>query len=292
MKNAVAALRRPGRKPRVSALPRPPLALLSTEPLRAAAEFLAYKVRPMAAGAPRGDGHPVIIFPGLASDGHAVRPLRDHCEELGYVACDWGRGWNTGPRGHIDGWLGALADDVSRVVERADGRSPTLIGWSLGGIYARELAKLPQLRVRQVITIGTPFSGAADSTHAGWVYRLLNGAPPPLHAELHERLAMPPPVPTTSIYSRSDGIVAWQACVHQESWPQVQDIEVEASHLGMGWNPAVLRIVADRLAQPVESWQRYRAPSRQQRAPRGATRATTGMRLAAGAARAGSAAVE
>jgi len=128
----------------------------------------------------------------------------------------------------------------------------------MGGIYARELAKLPGLKVRQVITIGTPFNGHAGQTHAGWLYQLLNGNSPALPSALQRRLKHPPQVPTTSIYSRRDGVVAWQACRHDEQGARVQDIEVTGSHLGMGWNPAVLRVVGDRLAQPPRGWQRYR----------------------------------
>lgn len=236
---------------------RPGLLLLGTEPWRAATEFIGWKVKPTRAAAP-GDGHPVIIFPGLASDGRALAPLRAHCRALGYNAMDWGRGWNTGPQGHIDEWLGALAGDVKTLLAE-DSRAPTLIGWSLGGIYARELAKMKRLRVRQVITIGTPFTGQPDQTHAAWMYRLLSGAAPPRDAGLLRRLRTPPGVPTTSIYSRNDGIVAWQSCRHDSEYASVQDVEVTGSHLGMGWNAQVLAVVADRLAQPASGWQRYAA---------------------------------
>jgi hypothetical protein len=191
----------------------------------------------------------VVIFPGLASDGHAVAPLRAHCQRLGYAAMDWGRGWNTGPDGDVDAWLQALADDLD-VLLGDDPVPATLIGWSLGGLYARELAKLARVPVRQVITIGTPFNGTPAQTHAGWMYRLLNGRTARLAPALRRRLATPPPVPTTSIYSRSDGVVAWQACLHDRPAPQVQDVAVHGSHLGMGWNPQVLQVVADRLARP------------------------------------------
>jgi len=235
----------PFRRPRAT---RPPLALLGTEPWRAAAEFLSNRVLPAPPGPP-GDGHPVIIFPGLASNGQAVAPLRAHCRQLGYAAMDWGRGWNTGPSGDIDNWLHTLADDVRALLDGVD-QAPTLIGWSLGGIYARELAKLGRLPVRQVITIGTPFNGTPAQTHAGWVYRLLSGEAARLSPAMRRRLASAPPVPTTSIYSRSDGVVAWQACRHDRTTAQVQDVEVQGSHLGMGWNPKVLQLVGDRLARP------------------------------------------
>lgn len=244
------------RAPRPPA-PRPPLLLLGTEPLRAAAEYFANRVQPHPPGA-SGDGHPVVIFPGLASDGHAVAPLRAHCQRLGYEAMDWGRGWNTGPNGDIDRWLGLLAADVQRLVGVADA-PVTLIGWSLGGLYARELAKLGRLRVRQVITLGTPFNGTPAQTHAAWVYRLLNGEHARPSPALRRRLAAAPPVPTTSIYSRGDGVVAWQSCCHDRPAPRVQDVQVQGSHLGMAWNPKVLRVVADRLAQPAGDWRPYAA---------------------------------
>ena len=234
---------------------RPGLFLLGTEPWRAAREFIAWKVKPTHAAA-AGDGHPVIIFPGLASDGRAVAPLKAHCRALGYNAMDWGRGWNTGPQGHIDEWLGSLAGDVKTLLA-ADARPPTLIGWSLGGIYARELAKMKRMRVRQVITIGTPFTGEPDQTHAAWMYRLLSGAKPNLDTALLRRLRTPPGVPTTSIFSRNDGIVAWQSCRHDREHAGLQDVEVTGSHLGMGWNKQVMAVVADRLAQPHTGWQRY-----------------------------------
>ncbi len=233
--------------------PRPPLSLLGSEPWRAAAEFLANQVMPAPAAA--GDGHPVTFLPGLASDGNVVAPLRSHCQRLGCAATDWGRGWNTGPRGDVDRWLHALADAVQALLADS-AHAPTLIGWSLGGIDARELAKLGRLQVRQVITIGAPFNGTPEQTHVGWVYRLLSGEKAQLSPALRRPLATAPPVPTTSIYSRTDGVVAWQACRHGAPGRQVQDVEVQGSHLGMGWNPRVLRVVADRLAQRPGHWRR------------------------------------
>jgi hypothetical protein len=220
---------------------RPSLARLGTEPLRAALQFVSFKLAPKALAA-AGDGHPVIIFPGLGTDGSAVAPLRDHCRALGYDAMDWGRGFNTGPQGEADAWLAELASHTEGLL--AGRKQPvTLIGWSLGGIYARELGKLMAPRVRQVITIGTPFNADADHTNVGWLYRLLSGAPAAVDPVLAGRLRTPPPVPTTSIYSRADGVVAWQSCCHAEASGRVRDIEVKGSHIGMGWNPEVLRVV-------------------------------------------------
>jgi hypothetical protein len=274
--------RRPERR-----VTRPSWLLLGSEPLRAATEYLAHRVERAFSwhDAPPGDGHPVVIFPGLASDGHAVAPLRDHCRRLGYEAFDWGRGLNTGPGHHVKGWLQELADELGTLLdERHGGAVPTLVGWSLGGLYARELAKLAHFPVRQVITIGTPFNGGPGLTHADALFRLLNGrgALEGDTAAWRERLRRPPPVPTTSIYSRSDGVVAWQACRHVRRSPRVQDIEVDGSHLGMGWNPAVLRVVAQCLVQPPGGPARGAPPVRgAQRASGGAPVAPVGTRLAA-----------
>ncbi len=245
--------RRPPAAPGRIAPARPSWSLLGTEPWRAATEWLAHALDRASPPTP-GDGHPVIVFPGLASDGRALAPLRDHCARLGYQAMDWGRGLNVGPKGDLDEWLFGLAEELrDRLGPGAP--APTLIGWSLGGLYARELAKIGW-PVRQVITVGTPFNGRPEHTHAAWLYRWLHGAPAELDAALHRRLRVAPPVPTTSIYSRSDGIVAWQACRHDRPGPRVQDIEVQGSHLGMGWNSRVMQIVADRLAQPAGRWRR------------------------------------
>ena len=124
-------------------------------------------------------------------------------------------------------------------------------------VCSREVAKLLPGRVRQVITIGTPFGGAENGTRVGWLYRLVSGQPATMSAGLARRLARSPGVPTTSIYSRSDGIVAWQACLQPEG-PQRENIEVQGSHCGMAWNADVLAIVADRLAQREGAWQKYR----------------------------------
>jgi pimeloyl-ACP methyl ester carboxylesterase len=228
--------------------------LLGFEPLRAAFEFAGVQLMDKAA-LPRGDGHPVVLFPGLASDQRALGPLKGLCRRLGYQPHDWGRGFNTGPEGDVDAWIDELAGDVHALLG-GEAHSASLVGWSLGGIYAREVARRLPGRVRQVITIGTPFAGTAEHTHAGLAYRLLNGNEPTLDAALQRRLAEAPPVPATSIFSRSDGVVAWQACL-QRGPGLHENVEVSGSHCGLGWNAEVFAIVADRLAQPPGRWRPY-----------------------------------
>jgi hypothetical protein len=132
----------------------------------------------------------------------------------------------------------------------------SLIGWSLGGIYAREVAKIDPKNVRQVITLGTPIGDALEANHVTWLYRLLNGQRPLLDTAWMLRLRAAPQVPTTSIFSRGDGIVAWQACLQEGTRADVENIEVRGSHCGLGWNSAVLEIIAGRLSQPENAWKR------------------------------------
>ena len=233
-------------------LTRPHLGMFALEPLRAALEFARLQFTSEEAPA-SGDGHAVVLFPGLAADHRAMAPLAKHCERLGYVTHDWGRGYNTGPAGKPLAWLRELAAEVADALP-ADPKSISLIGWSLGGLYAREIAKAMPERVRQVITLGTPFARLADSTNVQWLFELLNGSRSAVDASLARTLRTPLPVPTTSIYSRSDGVVAWQACVGKPG-PHSENIEVESSHLGLVWHPDVLRIVGDRLAQRPGHWQ-------------------------------------
>ena len=225
---------------------RPSLSLLGSEPLRAAVEYARHRLSPRQP-APRGDGHPVVIFPGLGSDGLALVPLRDYCNSLGYHAIDWQLGRNTGPEGDVDEWLDYLADHTRALLAPFRKRA-TLIGWSLGGLYARELAKRMRPRVRQVITLGTPFNWMGDNTNVAWIMRMLKGEQAVISPALGARLKEPPPVPTVSVYSRNDGVVAWQSCQHDAGCDGVADLEVGGSHLGMGWNPDVLQVVGQRLA--------------------------------------------
>ena len=200
---------------------------------------------------PRGDGHPVFVFPGMGANDFTTVPLRNLLDNLGYATKAWGQGFNFGPR---NGVLKKCAADV-RALSEEHGQPVSLIGWSLGGLYAREMAKqLPQ-HARCVITLGTPFSGHPRATNAWRIFELLSGqkAHDP---SMIERLRTPPPVPTTSIYSRTDGIVSWR-CSLNPPGPLTENIEVHASHVGMGMNPLALYAVADRLAQAPGHWQPF-----------------------------------
>ncbi|AMO25220.1 hypothetical protein UC35_02740 [Ramlibacter tataouinensis] len=227
------------------------MSLLAAEPLRALFDYTAARVGPRADVV--GDGHPVVVYPGLGAGALTTAHLRRYLKDSGFTVHDWGGGVNTGPEGSFDEWLLRLEERLERLHARHQ-RKVSLIGWSLGGVYARELAKRRPEMVRQVITLATPFAALAQGNHAGTVFKLLNHDKAQLEPHVEARIRECPPVPTTSIYSRSDGIVSWRGCLERRTL-RSESVEVHASHLGIVSHPQVLRIIADRLAQPEGSWQ-------------------------------------
>ena len=147
-----------------------------------------------------------------------------------------------------------MQDRLAELHDR-HGRRVSVIGWSLGGIFAREMARRAPEQVRCVITLGSPFSGAPKASNAWKLYERASQRKVEDWPE-RERMRIPPPVPSTAIFSRSDGIVAWQGCLERDG-PLSENIEVEGSHCGLGHNPAVLYAVADRLAQPEGGWRPF-----------------------------------
>jgi pimeloyl-ACP methyl ester carboxylesterase len=206
---------------------------------------------------PRGDGHPVLVLPGFLAGAPSTQFLRHVLRRLGYRSYDWRLGYNLGVR---PGMVEQLPARLNEIRARNDGRRVSVIGWSAGGIFARELARAHPDAVRCVITLGSPIRGEQKATHAWRMWRLLNPRSQPTRvASAAARLAREEPLdlPTTCIYSKSDGIVAWQCCLSRPA-AKTEDIEVHCSHLGYGHSMEVLPIIADRLAQPEGRWQPYR----------------------------------
>ena len=236
---------------RASSMKAPGAMLLALEG-RAPWEFgAALAAFPLLRCMPHGDGHAVVVFPGLAASDFSTLPLRAFLSTGGYKPHGWELRLNLGPR------AGVLDRSVEHVrkVRRATGRKVSLIGWSLGGVYAREIAKLVPEDVRSVITMGSPFTGHPRANNAWRIYQLASGHSLDDAREL-ANVRKPPPVPTTSIFSRSDGIVAWPCCV-QAPGALAESIEVPASHIGMGMNPLTWYAIADRLAQRDGRWKPF-----------------------------------
>lgn len=242
----------------VADIPRPNLLLAMTEVHRAAAEIFALGLtrKALQTAAPVGDGHPVMVLPGFfGGDGYSAA-LRRFLSSLGYQTHGWGFGTNLGPR---EGVLEGLQERLSDLTERY-GEPVSLVGHSLGGIFARELARKYPESVRQVISLGSPFGkGRMTGSLPARLFTLLN---PPEDLPIDEDiLHAAPPVPTTAIYSRGDGIVNWRTTFQQEGQDQTQSIRTRGSHCGMTLNPTIWLLIAECLAAPVESWQPFERKS-------------------------------
>lgn len=203
--------------------------------------------------APRGDGQPVLILPGLTAGDSSTASMRRFLKTKGYPTYGWKMGLNFGPRPGVERGL----IDLVKGLADEHGRTVSIVGWSLGGIYARQLAKMMPDQVRQVISLGSPFGGSPKATNAWRVYEMASGQ----RADDGERhmggaISAPPPVPTTAIYSKTDGICAWQNCIEEKS-DIAENIEVRGSHCGLGHLPSAVYAIADRLAQPEGAWQPF-----------------------------------
>jgi pimeloyl-ACP methyl ester carboxylesterase len=179
-----------------------------------------------------GLGRPVLVLPPFGASDWSTAPLRAVLRQKGYATYGWRLGGNMGPHPHI------VAGIERRLLEVYDRHQTavTVIGWSLGGIFARKLARSHRRAVRQVITLGSPYRFGRGVARA------------------------PLPVPATSIYTRSDGIVNWRACIEAVG-PSSENIEVRGSHSGLGFNVAAVVAIADRLAQDTGSWAPFRPPA-------------------------------
>jgi len=230
----------------------PPSRLLQLLELRAPGEFAAgLAALPWLRLAPRGDGHPVLVLPGLVASDRSTRLLREFLAGRGYDVHGWGLGRNLGPRSGIEE---AMLASIDRLHAQS-GRKVSLIGQSLGGAYARLLAAQRPDAVRCVITLGSPVAGHPRASNAWRIYEFTSGKSS-VDPRRWQQVTQTPQVPTTAIYSRSDGVVAWQNSV-EPSGPHTESIEVVSSHVGMAVHPAVLYAVAERLAQPEGRWKPF-----------------------------------
>lgn len=218
----------------------------------------AYASQRRLAQLPAGDGHPVLVLPGFLAGATSTAFLRGFLRSKNYWVYDWGQGRNLGVREGLRGRLDARLQQI----HARHGEKISIIGWSAGGIYAREIARAHPDEIRSVITMGTPMRGNPRATSAWLAYSLINRGrhavdlTPGVLASRAEPLS----VPNTCIYSKNDGIVAWELCTSLPS-PTTENVEVSCTHLGFGHHAATLAIVADRLAQPADAWQPLQRPT-------------------------------
>jgi dienelactone hydrolase len=235
----------------------PPLGLYLTEPARGLVDLASL---PLAAlwlpAAPRGDGHAVLVLPGLLASDTSTLPLRQFARRLGYDVHGWELGRNRGPTDEV---LDGLPAVLKNLADRS-GAAVSIIGWSLGGIYARELAREHPGLTRQVITLGSPFAlPESGHTRADGAYLRRSREHARRRLPSREDVARPIGVPSTAVYSRNDGIVCWQNCIEAETALHA-NVEVRCSHLGFGVDPATLWLIADRLAAPPGQQPPFRPP--------------------------------
>lgn len=183
-----------------------------------------------------------ILLPGFGAGPASMRVMEAFLRRRGHRVRDWGLGRNTGE-------AKALRLKLASIVEEsvaAHGEPVTLVGWSLGGFIAREFAREHPDRVRKVITLGSPVVGGPRYTATADWYRSQGHDLDELERTVAERYATPIKVPVTAIFSKRDGVVAWRACIDRWS-PDVRHVEVSETHVGLGFAPRVLAIVANEI---------------------------------------------
>lgn len=204
---------------------------------------------------PPGDGHPVLVLPGFTASDSSTLMLRRFLTRVGYQTFRWRLGRNMGPTEKVVNSMPLLLESVYE----ATGDQVSIVGWSLGGIYARHLAaRRPEL-VRSLVTLGTPVRPAVKTaSNASPLFEALRAFHVPGHPMLDD--GEPLDVPVTAVHTRSDAIVPWQACLVKQA-PNAENLRVRGSHSGLGFNPAVIYLITDRLALSPGEWERFEAPS-------------------------------
>ena len=188
-----------------------------------------------------GDGHPVLVIPGLLSSDFLIRRFRALLTRLDYDVEGWGAGINLGPT--PASWR--IVEQRLTAMATRSGRTVSLVGHSLGGVIARALAYEHPEWVRRVITVCSPFQLPTAMRFEALCWLLCRTRSDP--EIMLARIAEPPPVPTTAIYSQRDGVVAWQSCIDIPG-PSRENIAIEGAHSTMMSNSTAMRVIADRLA--------------------------------------------
>ena len=238
-------------------------ALNAAEAFRCAAEYAQFKAGwpELRKQSPKGDGHPVLVLPPFTGNDTITAPLRNTLTEVGYKTYGWEAGSNLGLN---DKKAQLLHDRLKEIYEENGRQKVSLVGLSLGGIIARELAREYPEMVREAISVNTPFGIGTDKDAVppllAATIQILSDEKFSLKSEgMTGRLVTPPPVPTTSIFSKTDGIAGWRACLNPKS-PLAENIEISGSHVGGFWNLEAVSVILNRLAQPEGEWKPLKQP--------------------------------
>ena len=245
-------MKKPTMRPTTHQVLKPPSLLCMALEGRAVFEWGSYLAAwPLLKNAPRGDGHPVLVLPGLIAGDRSTFPIRRYLDRLGYAVYKWDQGINIGTRDHV---IRGLIDKIKQIQMQHE-QKLSIVGWSMGGAMANALALRMPEQIRSVITLGSPHTGHPKGTNAWRVFELVSGFS---HDDprLMELISGKPSVPTTSIMSKTDGIVNWRMSLASDH-AMAENIEVSATHMGMGANAAVLWAMADRLAQKEGEWKPF-----------------------------------
>lgn len=220
---------------------------------------------PLLMTAPRGDGHPVLLLPGFGATDVSLEPLRVFLRNRHYHVETWGLGRNVG----FNRRFAQVIEQKVRYLHHRHRRKVSLVGWSLGGVYGFYTAHNAPECIRSVVSMGSPMRFSAENFKTPLlvraVYRYFAHPMGPVAHLAHVRakvLKSPPPVPSTCIYSMTDGVVPPTAARIETEEGQHENIWVPGSHLGLGFNAAVMWILADRLAQAEGEWQPFRIDGR------------------------------
>jgi pimeloyl-ACP methyl ester carboxylesterase len=212
---------------------------------------------PLLLNSPRGDSHHVLVMPGFGASDLSTAVLRRYLCNLGYRTHRWNLGRNLGPA--MPDLASRLSDRLLEVYEKSAGQSVSIVGWSLGGVYARILAHQHPDKIRNVITLGSPFGGHPRSTSSYPRAERMGGTA--MIGSTAERLRVLagdplPGVPSSAIFSKTDAVVPWQIAIQTPS-SIADNIEVYAGHIALGFSSAVLYATAEKLAHPAGEWQPF-----------------------------------
>ena len=217
---------------------------------RAILQFvMSFSVRNFSKPKTKGDGHPVLLIPGFLNNSLIYILLKKYLNRIGYKTYDWGLGWNTGKMEDLE-----PLSEIFQKIYRETGEKVSVVGFSLGGVYAREVAKLNPEITRAVIIMGSPFRGLFVKNNVDWLFHLVNpkGKNPQTHPDFFKKMEEPAPVPTLAIYSKTDGVVPWQGCMEEPEDDLRQNFEIKSSHFGFVMHRDSFRAIANFLPKTKE----------------------------------------